>query len=155
MRVGILPQTSCQSALEPSAFQQVRHFGCIAMLRATYVDASGALVVTVGIAAMPTALAADHAQTALETSSTGSGLTAAPITGTIADTFSDAQRGASDAQFAGPYVLLYTAGYTDGMPGSAAAANGELRALGAGVLAALEPALTSHTSPCTMKDIKC
>jgi hypothetical protein len=154
-RVGIAPQSSCQTGLEPSAFQQVRPFGCVAMLRATYIDAAGSQAVTVGIAVFPSGQAAERAQGALEASDVGRGLDALPFAGTIADTFGNAQRGASDAQFAGSYVLLYTAGYTDGMPGSAAAANDELRTMGAGVLSALEPTLTMHTSPCTMKDIKC
>jgi len=154
-RVAIVPPASCKSALEPSAFQQVRPFGCAAMLRATYIDAAGTQAVTVGIAAFPSGLAAQRAQGQLEASSTGGGMHAVPIPGTIADTFDDAQRGAGDAQFAGPYVLLYTAGYTDGMPGSAASASNQLGALGTGVLGALEPTLTRHTSACTMKDIKC
>jgi len=154
-RVGIVRQTSCSASLDPSAFQQVRPFGCAAMLRATYVDAPGTQAVTVGIAVFPSAQAAQRAQGALEAANTANGLYAAPIPGTIADTFGNAQRGAGNAQLAGSYVLLYTAGYTDGMPGSTASATDELHYLGAGVLGALEPPLTKHTSPCTMKDIKC
>jgi hypothetical protein len=103
----------------------------------------------------PSALDAEKAQSALEAANAGGGLNTAPIAGTIADTFGNAQRGSGDAQFAGSYVLLYTAGYTDGMPGSAASANDDLRYLGEGALGALQPILTKHTSPCTMKDIKC
>jgi hypothetical protein len=154
-RVGIVPQTSCRSALDPTAFQQVRPYGCAAMLRATYVDAAGTQAVTVGIAVFPSALAAQEAQGGLQSASSGAGLYAAPIAGTIADTFGNAQRGASDAQVAGAYVVLYTAGYTDGMPASAAKANDQLSSMGSGVLATLEPTLSRHTSPCTMKDIKC
>jgi hypothetical protein len=154
-RVGIVPQASCQSALEPSAFQEVRPFGCVVMLRATYIDPAGAHVVSVGVAVFPSGEAAFKAQGALESSSQANGLNAVPIAGTIADSFGNAQRGAGDAQFTGPYVLLYTAGYTDGMPGSAASANNGLQAMGPGVLAGVEQALTNHTSPCTMKDIKC
>jgi hypothetical protein len=154
-RVGIVQRTSCAAALEPGAFQQVHNFGCIAMLRATYVDAVGTQAVTVGVAVFPSGLAAEKAQGALEAANAESGLYAAPIAGTIADTFGNAQRGAGDAQFAGSYVELYTAGYTDGMLGSAASTNDELRYLGEGALGALEPILTKHTSPCTMKDIKC
>jgi len=125
-RAGIVPQTSCQSALEPTAFQQVRPFGCVAMLRATYVDAVGAHVVTVGVAVFPTADAAFRAQGALEAAGVANGLDAVPVAGTIADSFGNAERGAGDAQFTGSYVLLYTAGYTDGLPASAASTNHEL-----------------------------
>jgi hypothetical protein len=133
----------------------VRYFGCIAMLRATYVDAVGTQAVTVGIAVFPSRLEAEKAQAALEAANAGDGLDAAPIAGTITDSFGNAQRGTGDAQFAGSYVLLFTAGYTDGMPGSAASSNDELRYLGEGALGALEPILTKHPRPCTMKDIKC
>jgi hypothetical protein len=154
-RVGIAPQSSCQTALEPSAFDQVRSFGCVAMLRATYIVAGGAQAVTVGIAVFPSASAAQGARSALESSAAGPGLDALPFSGTVADTFDNAARGASGAQFAGPYVLIYTVGYTDGMPGGTASANDNLQAIGTGILGALEPILTKHTSPCTMKDIQC
>jgi hypothetical protein len=155
IRVGIAPPISCQSALQPSAFQQVRPYRCVAMLRATYVDAAGTQAVTVGVAVFPSGRAAQSAQDALGASVTTAGLNAVPMTGTIAGAFGNAQRAAGDAQTAGPYVLLYTAGYTDGMPGAAAASNDQLTALGTGVVGALKPTLTRHTGPCTMKDIKC
>ena len=154
-RIGIGSETTCQSALDSSAYEQVRHFGCLAMLRATYTDRVGTQAVTVGIAVFRSGQEAQQAQGGLAASSTASGLNAMPIAGTIASTFGNAQRGTGDAQFAGPYVLLFTAGYTDGMPGSAAAGNDQLVALGTGILGALEPTLTKHASPCTMKDIKC
>jgi hypothetical protein len=154
-RVGIVPSASCKSALEPSAFQQIRPYGCAEILRATYVDAAGTQAVTVGIAVFPSAQAAEKAQGALEAANVAGGLYAVPIAGTITDTFGNAQRGTGDAQFAGAYVVLYTAGYTDGMPGSVASTNDELGYLGQGALSTLEPILTTHTSPCTMKDIKC
>jgi hypothetical protein len=154
-RVGIVQQTSCAAALDPTAFQQVHSFGCAAMLRATYVNTVGAQAVTVGVAVFPSRLDAEKAQGGLESANAGSGLNAAPIAGTIADTFGNAQRGTGDALFADSYVVLYTAGYTDGLPGSAASANDELRYLGQGAFAALQAILTKHTKPCTMKDIKC
>jgi hypothetical protein len=154
-RVGIAPVSPCRAALAPSAFGVVHRFGCVAMLRATYIDAGGTQAVTVGIAAFPSALAALQAQGDLEASDAGSGLDALGFSGTVADKFSNAERGASDAQFAGPYLLLYTAGYTDAMPGGVASANDQLLVMGNGLLTALEPALTTHASACTMRDIKC
>lgn len=154
-RVGIASQSSCQTALAPSAFGQVRALGCVEVLRATYVIAGGAQAVTVGIAVFHSASAANNARSALASLNGGPGLYAVPFAGTIADTFDSAARAASGAQFVGPYVLLYTAGYTDGMPGGAASANDNLQAIGTGILGALEPTLTKHTSPCIMKDIKC
>jgi hypothetical protein len=76
------------------------------------------------------------------------------VTGTIANTFGNAQRSQAATENAGPYLLLYTAGYTDGMPGTDANTD-QLADLGAGILTALVPALNKHASACTMKDIKC
>lgn len=155
IRVGIAPQTSCASALEPSAVHTFHSDECSAVLRATYVDESGTLVATVGIAVMPSEFAAFSAQSDVEAVDSGDSLRAMPIASTIASNFSDAQRGAAEAQFAGPYVFFYTAGYTDGMPGAAAGTGAELTALGDGILGVLEPTMTKHSSTCTMKDIKC
>lgn len=153
--VGIAPQASCQAALAPAAYSQIRALGCRTMLRATYLDASGTLATTVGIAAMPSPRAASSAQGDLVGQAPSAGLDAVPFAGTMAEDFGDAQRGAAGAQFDGPYLFLYTAGYTDGLPGAAATGNLELGALGAGVLGAIEPVLISHGSTCSEKDIKC
>jgi hypothetical protein len=85
----------------------------------------------------------------------GSGLYAVPVAATLADTFGNAQRGADGAEFAGPYLLLFTAGFADGILGSDVTSNDELVALGSGVLAVVQKNLTNHVSPCEMKDIKC
>jgi hypothetical protein len=153
--VAIAPRTSCQQALEPDAFQQVRALGCTAMLRATYVDAAGTQAATVGIAVMSSPAAAARAQGDLDPMKGGSGLYTVTVSGSIASTFGNAQRGADGAEIAGPYLLLFTAGYSDGIPGSDATDTDELTALGSGVLAVLQRTLTSHTSPCAMKDIQC
>jgi len=154
--VGIAPKTSCRAALEPAALAQLRSAGCTTMLRATYLSAGGAIAATVGIGVLPSATAAEKAQHDL-TLQPGSGLYALPYAGTMASGFTDAGRAAAGVQFAGPYLLLFTAGYTDGQPGGSIVAgdSGELGALGAGVLGVLEKTLTSHGSPCSMRDISC
>lgn len=153
-RAAIAPQTSCQHALEPTTFQVLHALGCVAMLRATYIDAAGTQAATVGVAVMSSAAAAARAEGDLTPLLAGAGLDAVPVSGTIANMFGNAQRGEAATENAGPYLLLYTAGYTDGMPGTDASSD-ELDDLGTGILAALEPTLTRHTGPCTMKDIKC
>jgi len=152
---AIARETSCQQALEPAAFQHLGALRCTAMLRATYVDASGTLVTTVGIAVLPSPAAAQRVQSSLDPMRAGSGLYALPAAGTLATAFGNAQRAADGAEFAGPYLLVFTAGYTDGVPGGDVTINEELVALGSGVLAAVQKILTSHTSPCAMKDIQC
>jgi hypothetical protein len=153
-RAAIVPQTSCQHALEPTTFRVLHALGCVAMLRATYVDAAGTQAATVGIAVMSSPAVAVRAEGDLSPLLPGAGLYAVPVTGTIANVFGNAQRGGAAAENAGPYLLLYTAGYTNGMPGTDAHSDA-LDELGAGILAAIEPTLTRHSSACTMKDIKC
>lgn len=155
-RVGIAPPASCRAALEPGALQEIRALGCTAMLRATYVDASGTLAATVGIGVMASPAAASSAYENLGAPNAQAGLSALGFSGTITDAFGNAGRAVAGVQvFTGPYIFLYTAGYTDGLPGSAARGSDELPTLGSGILDALATALTSHASPCTMKDIRC
>jgi hypothetical protein len=155
-RVGIAPPASCRAALEASALRRIRSLGCTTMLRATYADASGMLAVTVGIGVMASPAAASTAYLDLSPLAAGGGLHTVAFRGTITDAFSDSERGAAGIQqVSGPYVFLYTAGYTDGLPGAVARANPELVTLGSGILETLETVLTSHASTCTMRDIRC
>jgi hypothetical protein len=154
--VGIAPITTCRAALEPAALAQIRSAGCTTMLRATYVSAGGAIAATVGIGVLPSAAAAEKAEGELALQP-GTGLYTLPYAGTITSSFTGAARGAAGVQFAGPYLFLYTAGYTDGQPGSTIVAGdtGELGALGTGILSVLEKTMTSHGKPCSMRDISC
>jgi hypothetical protein len=153
---GIAPRTTCKAALEPAALAQLRSLHCSTMLRATYLSAGGAIAATVGIGVLPSAAAAEKAQSEL-TLQPGSGLYALPYAGTMANSFTDAARAAAGVQLAGPYLFLFTAGYTDGQPGSTIVAgdSGELGALGAGILGVLMKTLTSHGPPCSTRDISC
>jgi hypothetical protein len=154
--VGIAPPASCRASLEPRVLQRISAFGCVTMLRATYLDASKTLAATVGIGVMASPSAAVRAFDALPVLKPAGGLYTLPFSGTVADGFGNAQRGAAAVQqTSGPYIFLYTDGYTDGLPGNAAQANPELVLLGQGILSALETKLTGHGAPCTMKDIRC
>jgi hypothetical protein len=153
--VGIAPRIVCKDAVGPNVAQRLDSLGCSTMLRATYADQSGSLATTVAIGVMPSSDAAERAWQSLNPINPAQGLHAVAFSGTIVRNFGDAQRGAAGMDRNGPYVLLYTAGYTDGVPGRAARANPELAPLGSGVLTAIEYALLGHGSPCSMKDIKC
>src|SRR5262249_52522259 len=52
-RVGIARQASCHAATDPAVARVLARYGCVAMLRATYDDATQSLAVTVGIAVLP------------------------------------------------------------------------------------------------------
>jgi hypothetical protein len=160
-RVGIAPQAACAAALEPAAALQIRRLHCTTMLRATYVSAGGALAATVGIGVLPSPAAAAEAEGDLLPVKPGSALYTVPYAGTITSGFTSLARGAAGVQVAGPYLFLYTAGYTDGQPGTAVSAgvaaggSGELQSLGVGILGVAEKTLTGHGKPCSMRDIAC
>jgi hypothetical protein len=155
--VGIAAPTSCRSALSAAAFTALHPFGCTTMLRATYVDTSGTLAATVGVAVMASPTAANNASVRLGPLTSGITMNALSFPGTITNAFTNAQlaSGGSQTFGNGPYLFLYSSGYTDGMPASAARANPELNPLGTGVLTSLESTLTSLGNPCSMKDIHC
>ncbi|HYK66450.1 MAG TPA: hypothetical protein VEV45_00795 [Streptosporangiaceae bacterium] len=154
--VGIAPRASCQGALGPAGYAAVHGLGCAAILRATYVDGSGALVATVGVAVLRSPAAAQQAWSSVLSLGPVDGLYAVTFAGTTAARFDDTGRGAQGGIAAGPYLLLYTAGFTDGLPGSAAAdQQSELDSFGNGVDIGLQHVLTGHGKPCAMKDITC
>jgi hypothetical protein len=154
--VGIAPPASCQAGLESAGYSMVRSLGCATILRATYVDESGALAATVGIAVLRSPAAAQHAVSDVTSLGPTDGLHAVSFSGTTAAQFGDAARGMQGGTAGGPYLFLYTAGFTDGMPGAAAVdQQQELVAFGSGVDLGLQAVLTGHGKPCTMKDIKC
>ena len=133
-RIGISQQQGCQAGTDPAAAAILQRFGCMSVLRATYADSAGSMLVTVGVAVMPGSpaassaasdlLAADKAgQPAghLTPSSAGSdasppGVRATAFPRTIAARFADGQRQLSWAASYGPYLLMASAGYADGRP---------------------------------------
>jgi hypothetical protein len=158
-RVGIARRASCVAALDPPAAAILRRHGCAAVLRATYVDQSGSLVATVGVAVMPSLTAALAAvNSVLSAPGKAAGLRAAGFPGTWADRFGDAQRGWSFATSGGPYAYFFAAGYTDGEP-----ASGRLGAnylvgpgdLGSGVLSRIAAILSGGGPPCRRTDVTC
>ena len=114
--LSISPTTVCAAAVTGTAGLLLSKYGCTAAMRATYVDASGALVATLAVAVLPDT-AAQHA---VVQDLTGSGATSPVLVHTlrVADTsaagFGDAQRQLTQAVGDGPYVILSTAGFADG-----------------------------------------
>jgi hypothetical protein len=154
--VGIAPLAACSAALDPAGYALVRGLGCVTMLRATYIDDSGALATTVGIAVLRSPAAATQAANDAASLATSDGLHVVTFAGTTSDQFGDAARGTQGGLAGGPYIFLYTAGFTDGQPTAAAAQQEtELSAFGQGVDADLKAVLTGHGKPCSMKDITC
>jgi hypothetical protein len=127
VRVGIAPQSSCARGVTSTAAAAVlRRSGCKAVLRATYVDVTRSYVMTIGVAVLPTAAAALDAsqglsRTRLAAHRPGRAGPLAP--GVVVVRF----RGAASALYdysrqiaasfsAGPYLVMYAAGYADSRP---------------------------------------
>jgi hypothetical protein len=116
-RIGIARQASCRAATDPAAARVLDRRGCVAVLRATYVDSTGALVVTVGVAVLPSPTAAGAVASELpHTGQPGEGVRAMAFPGTLASSFGDRQRQLSWAVNDGPYLIMSAAGYADGRP---------------------------------------
>jgi hypothetical protein len=116
-RVGIARQAACQAATDPAAARVLDQRGCTAVLRATYIDSTGSLVVTIGVAVLPSPAAAGAVAAALPHSGRPvAGVRAAPFAQTLASRFGDSQRQLSWAVSDGPYLIMSVAGYADGRP---------------------------------------
>lgn len=119
-RVGISPETRCDGAVDARLREALRRAGCLGVLRATYIDALQGIVVTVGVAAFADELGATRAKAALPGGGRPSpGLRALAFRGTVTDRFVSAGRQAGLVRQAGPYVVMATAGQTDGRPARA------------------------------------
>lgn len=154
-QVGIAPRASCSAAADPAAATVLRRQGCVTVLRATYLDVSGTLAVTVGVAVMPSPAAAQAVVNAVMSEPGPPGLRAVRFPQTTASLFGNAQRGRRDvAASHGPYAYFYAAGYTDGRPvgNRSGPAPGDL---GNGVLSQIVTVLTGGPQPCARKDIRC
>ena len=129
LRVSIAPQESdCAKAVtSASAAAVLRRNGCEAVLRATYVDATRSYVMTVGVAVLPNAAAATSADggmitprlaAARQASAEGrlpAGVGVVRFRGERAGLY-DYNRQISASFTAGPYLVMYAAGYSDSRP---------------------------------------
>ena len=128
LRVSIAPQESdCAKAVTSLAGEVLRKDGCEAVLRATYIDATRSYVMTIGVAVLPNDAAAASAGNGLsqprlaaahEIGDIGrlqAGVLVVRFAGAGARLY-DYSRQISDSFTAGPYVVMYAAGYSDSRP---------------------------------------
>jgi hypothetical protein len=115
-RLGIATPSRCGTAVSKSAAAVLAAGRCAAVLRATYLDASESMVATVGVAALSNRAAAMAAVAKLGASvhNQSFAVHAFPLARSAAAGFRQAQRQYSIVMPAGPYVILATAGFTDG-----------------------------------------
>jgi hypothetical protein len=143
--VGIAPAADCSAALDPAVAALLDRYGCVTVLRATYVDYSGTLAVTVGIAVMTSTQAASQAVSVAGSLPASAGVRTFPLPGTVADQFGDAQRGYFSApDGTGTGVFLAADGYSDGRPGSGEDTLITLQDLATGVVISLQNNITTH-----------
>ena len=128
-RISIAPQEAdCAKAVTSAAAgAALRKHGCEAVLRATYVDATRSYLMTVGVAVLPNAAAATGANSGLASprltaaraaSAPGgrpAGVQVVRFRGAEAGVY-DYHRQISKSFTAGPYLIMYAAGYADSRP---------------------------------------
>jgi hypothetical protein len=114
-RVGIARQGSCATASDAAADRVLSAGHCAALVRATYADETDSMLVTVGVAVMPSAGAARSAAGKLSGDQEAT-VRALGFRGTLAASFSNRNRQLSWATSDGPYVIMTTAGYANGEP---------------------------------------
>jgi hypothetical protein len=151
-RAGIAPEARCSAATDPAAGRLLVRHGCAAVLRATYVDATQSLVITVGVAVMPSDAATEAV--ARDLSRGGQlhpGVRPARFRGTLAARFSAGQRQLSWASASGPYLILSTVGFADGRPreqiSTDSYADAEMQDAASGVVSAVSAPLKAPPPP--------
>jgi hypothetical protein len=154
--VGIAPPASCATALDPALATVLRRYGCVTVIRATYLDYSGTQAATVGLVVMSSVGAAYAVTSNSELLPDNAGVRTFSLRGTLADQFGDAQRRYfSPISNIGTYVFLAAAGYTDARVSGSPNSTPSLIDLGTGVISSLQTVITAHGSVCAMKDIRC
>lgn len=152
-RIGIARQSSCAAATDAAVGGVLSRNGCEAMLRATYADGTDSYVVTVGVAPMPGSAQVSAAARELAglRGDDVAGVRTVPVSGTVAAAFTDSRRQLSASVSAGPYLILYTIGYTDDRPHVLVTkdkyANAEMSDAGRGVAQAVAAVLNPPVKP--------
>jgi hypothetical protein len=114
-RVGIGRQGSCAASSDAAADRVLSAGHCAALLRATYADETDSMLVTVGVAVMPSVGAARSAAGKLSGNEEAA-VRALGFRGTLASSFSNRNRQLAWVTSDGPYVIMTTAGYANGEP---------------------------------------
>ncbi len=162
-RVGIAAPSGCASGVTTAAAAVLGGDGCLAVLRATYTDATQSYVMTVGVAVLPSAAAAASAAhnlsapqltSAHQTSGTdgaaAAGVQVVRFRGTAAGLY-DYSRQITRTFADGPYLVMYAAGYTDRRPPVRVSQDSysyaEMTSLASGVAQSVANTLAAAPSP--------
>ncbi len=150
-RVGIAPGISCAAGLDARVLPLFRRYGCQGVLRATYLDQSGTIAGTVGVAVLRSPAAAQAVAGAMPQQG---GVRVPVFSGTRAAPFGNGQRQFISASTLGPYVFLFAGGPTDGRP-LGDLPGGSISDAGFGIVQRVTAVLTGGARPCARKDIRC
>ncbi len=114
-RLGISGPVGCDAGASAAAATVLIAGHCAAILRATYLDSSGSLVVTLGVGVLRSSAAAATAVARLKAlRGLAMAVRAFPVPGTPARAFRDPRRQLALAVNAGPYVIMSVVGFADG-----------------------------------------
>jgi hypothetical protein len=154
-RIGIAPAAGCAQALDREVADVVAKHGCITVLRATYVDQSGTLLMTVGIAALADDKG-DAVDSALREISNSKGVHPVAFPNTVAARFGDAQRQAlgTRANHAS-YLFLSAEGWADGRRQVKSSERLEPFSFFGEILTTVMRTFGPDESPCDVKEIQC
>jgi hypothetical protein len=161
LRVSIAPQSGCGAGVitTSAAATVLRRDGCKAVLRATYVDATLSYVMTIGVAVLPSDAAAARAYRSLSqakltaaddtaTTRPPAGIAVVRYRGTAGAMYDYSRQIASVLEPAGPYLVMYAAGYADRRPRVPVASDHysyeEMNSLASGVADSIEATLASQ-----------
>jgi hypothetical protein len=160
LRIAIAPQSGCGAGVTTSAVAAVlRHEGCKAVLRATYVDSTSSYVTTVGVAVFPSDAAATQASRSLsqprlaaaghaETSRQAAGILVVRYHGTAAAMYDYSRQISASLKPDGPYLVMYAVGYADSRPRVPVASDpystGEMKSLALGVASSVANTLDAQ-----------
>jgi hypothetical protein len=128
LRIGIAPQSGCGAGVLTSAAAKVlRRDGCKAVLRATYVDATWSYVMTIGVAVLPSEVAAAKAYRSLSqpqltaaddvaASRLAAGIQVVRYRGSAGAMYDYSRQISHNFAPDGPYLVMYAVGYADSRP---------------------------------------
>lgn len=162
LRVGIAPGVSCSEGFDrPLAKVLVEH-GCRTVLRATYVDSSGTLLTTLGVAVMPDAGRASDAETDFHTSLSVDqnegryGVRAVSFPGTVAEGFGDSLRQDFSYEANGtPYLFFRSSGWMTDRATPVRPVVTDTFAFAETTLDELLLRFTETTAPCERRGVRC
>ncbi|MFF5263206.1 hypothetical protein ACFY4C_30110 [Actinomadura viridis] len=162
VRAGIAPEASCAAAFDAGLARVLAKHGCRTALRATYLDGSGTLAVTVGIAVMPDARRASQAEADFGSTLGVSGgkerygVRAVPVPGTAAAAFGDQRRRSLWFDTNGtPYLFFRSSGWLTDRGGPPLKATDPTFRFAEAALDKIAQTFAANTDVCERRGVRC